>query len=113
MFGEDEKMKEYLPPNKTSNCNCLKNEFNPFFCMTGHLTECHYPLSCEQADCSHIPQYYEPKEYEEYREIKDYIYSMEKLIQPEDYKKLLTFPIEKQKMFMEYYQTKLNEMKGN
>jgi hypothetical protein len=23
-------------------------------CMTGHLLECHYPLSCEEAQCEHF-----------------------------------------------------------
>lgn len=23
------------------------------FCATGHMLECHYPMSCEQADCEH------------------------------------------------------------
>lgn len=23
------------------------------FCHFGHMTECHYPLTCEEADCSH------------------------------------------------------------
>ena len=23
------------------------------FCQYGHMTDCHYPLTCEQANCSH------------------------------------------------------------
>ena len=35
------------------NCQCRKEGRNPMFCMTGHLLECHYPQSCEEANCSH------------------------------------------------------------
>jgi hypothetical protein len=27
------------------------------FCHCGHMTECHYPKSCEEAQCSHLSQY--------------------------------------------------------
>lgn len=23
------------------------------FCMTGHMLECHYPMSCEESECGH------------------------------------------------------------
>jgi hypothetical protein len=23
------------------------------FCPTGHMTDCHYPYSCEEANCGH------------------------------------------------------------
>jgi hypothetical protein len=26
------------------------------FCEFGHMTECHYPLDCEEAQCSHYQQ---------------------------------------------------------
>jgi len=34
------------PLGSTSAMACM-------FCSYGHMTECHYPLNCEQADCSH------------------------------------------------------------
>ena len=33
--------KEKVPPMR-----CM-------FCFTGHMTECHYPHSCSEAECSH------------------------------------------------------------
>lgn len=33
-------------------CRC-PNAMAAVFCMTGHMMECHYPLTCEQARCSH------------------------------------------------------------
>ncbi len=27
------------------------------FCMGGHSLECHYPLSCEEAQCRHLAKY--------------------------------------------------------
>jgi hypothetical protein len=35
---------------------CPRGSTSPIactFCMTGHMTECHYPNSCETAMCSH------------------------------------------------------------
>ena len=33
----------------TSPLNCM-------FCDTGHVTECHWPESCEEANCYHYQQ---------------------------------------------------------
>lgn len=33
-------------------CNCWE-ENQAFWCMEGHLTECHAGMSCEEALCSH------------------------------------------------------------
>ena len=41
---------------KTSNGQCPLGHASSMacmFCQFGHMTDCHYPLSCEQADCSH------------------------------------------------------------
>jgi hypothetical protein len=27
------------------------------FCPTGHMTECHYPYDCYEAQCSHLERY--------------------------------------------------------
>ena len=44
----------FFPPAYFNpNCQCRKDQKNPMYCMTGHLTECHYPLECEEANCSH------------------------------------------------------------
>jgi hypothetical protein len=35
---------------------CPSGAFNPMVCMTcsyGHMLECHYPYTCEEAECSH------------------------------------------------------------
>jgi hypothetical protein len=34
------------PTGKTSPMACM-------FCMTGHILECHFPLDCQTAGCSH------------------------------------------------------------
>ena len=33
-------------------CHCPK-EMEAFFCMEGHMTECHAGKTCEEAECSH------------------------------------------------------------
>lgn len=33
------------------------------FCPVGHMTECHYPLTCIQAKCSHLERYDEDAMY--------------------------------------------------
>lgn len=35
---------------------CPKGNVSPMscmFCMEGHMTECHYPHSCADAECNH------------------------------------------------------------
>lgn len=37
--------------------NCPRGALSPMacmFCSTGHMTECHYPMSCGEAQCSHF-----------------------------------------------------------
>lgn len=41
---------------KTLNGQCPLGHASPMacmFCQFGHMTNCHYPLTCEQANCSH------------------------------------------------------------
>ncbi len=38
------------PPNP--DCQCF-NPMAAMVCPTGHMLECHYPLSCEEAECDH------------------------------------------------------------
>jgi len=41
---------------KTSTGQCPLGGVNAMacmFCQFGHMTECHYPASCEEANCSH------------------------------------------------------------
>jgi hypothetical protein len=33
-------------------CQCT-NPMQAFFCMEGHMTECHVGMTCEEAECSH------------------------------------------------------------
>jgi len=41
-----------------------------FFCGTGHATECHYPMTCAQADCGHMAMYRESEPEDEEELIK-------------------------------------------
>lgn len=39
---------------------CPIGAINPIqcqFCMMGHMLECHHPMTCEQAKCSHLEKY--------------------------------------------------------
>ena len=41
---------------KTSNGQCPLGGTSPMacmFCRYGHMSDCHYPSSCEEANCSH------------------------------------------------------------
>lgn len=38
------------PPNPACRCPDL---IASLFCQTGHMLECHYPMSCKEAQCSH------------------------------------------------------------
>jgi len=42
----------YPPPEKNPKCICPTIQA-AFFCMTGHMLECHYPLTCAEAECDH------------------------------------------------------------
>lgn len=33
------------------------------FCATGHMLECHYPMSCSEADCGHYQREMEIEEF--------------------------------------------------
>jgi hypothetical protein len=38
------------------DCTCTV-PMQAFMCAEGHLTECHKGMSCEDAECSHLPRY--------------------------------------------------------
>ena len=45
-----------LGATRISTGQCPLGHASPMacmFCEFGHMTDCHYPLTCEQADCSH------------------------------------------------------------
>ena len=46
-------------PEQAHVCPCRDQGLAPMFCPTGHLTECHHPLECRQAACSHVQRYEE------------------------------------------------------
>ena len=46
----------YPPPYDNPDCICGSG-LRSMYCKTGHMTECHYPMSCEQANCSHMDRY--------------------------------------------------------
>ena len=49
---------QYAPPNEVPKCLCLdKGPMAHMLCPGGHLTECHFPLTCADATCSHLPRY--------------------------------------------------------
>ncbi len=50
-------MPSYLPPKLTTDCQCRGNPMQATFCMTGHQLECHFPMDCQTAGCSHLSGY--------------------------------------------------------
>lgn len=44
---------QWGPPNDACHCASLEMAM---FCQTGHMVECHYPLSCKEAKCSHYQE---------------------------------------------------------
>ena len=50
-------MPRYLPPNLTADCQCRDEPRRSMFCMTGHMLECHFPMNCGTAGCSHLSGY--------------------------------------------------------
>lgn len=52
-------MNDYPTPDNNPNCQCKGNPLLQFFCRTGHMTECHYPQTCQEAECSHYEAEYE------------------------------------------------------
>ena len=51
----------YTPPELAPHCPCYsgRSRMQSFICQYGHLTECHYPLDCDQASCNHLWKYHE------------------------------------------------------
>ena len=48
----------YASPQNTEACQCRGQTGLPqIFCTTGHITECHFPFSCTEAACNHLPEY--------------------------------------------------------
>lgn len=50
---------ESMGATKTMRGECPLGGANPMacmFCHFGHMTECHYPATCEEAKCSHYQQ---------------------------------------------------------
>lgn len=44
---------------KTLTGTCPRGGMSPtacMFCPYGHMTDCHWPLTCEEAECSHYQQ---------------------------------------------------------
>lgn len=53
----------YPTPDENPMCQCKGNPMKAFWCMTGHMTECHFPYNCSTAACSHLERYdFEPEE---------------------------------------------------
>lgn len=48
----------YPAPDDNPECRC-RSPVKAFFCSTGHLTECHYSLTCEEAECRDLKLYRE------------------------------------------------------
>ncbi len=42
----------YCPVNAKNPMACM-------FCQFGHMLECHHPMTCDQAECSHLAKYME------------------------------------------------------
>jgi hypothetical protein len=51
--NEDAK-KENLQPHPLCIC---PDAMAAMFCPHGHMLECHFPLDCNQAQCSHLSRY--------------------------------------------------------
>lgn len=47
----------YAPPSEAPVCRCHAAGSPGMFCPTGHMLECHYPLTCEAAGCGHLQRY--------------------------------------------------------
>lgn len=51
---------------KTLTGTCPLGQNNPMaciFCSYGHITECHYPHTCKEAECSHYQEEFEAEGY--------------------------------------------------
>lgn len=54
--AEAEKQTDSMGVTKSMRGECPLGGANPMacmFCSYGHMTECHYPSTCEEARCSH------------------------------------------------------------
>ena len=50
----------YASHQNIEACQCRGQTGLPqIFCTTGHITECHFPFSCTEAACNHLPKYQE------------------------------------------------------
>lgn len=46
------------------SCHCY-TEMKAFFCMEGHMVECHVGKTCQEAECSHYEREEEAEKYDE------------------------------------------------
>lgn len=47
----------YAPPSQAPVCPCNAAGNPGILCPTGHMLECHHPLTCEAAACNHLLRY--------------------------------------------------------
>lgn len=47
----------YPTPEENRLCQCKGDPMKSFWCAYGHMLECHYPLRCGDAACSHLSRY--------------------------------------------------------
>lgn len=52
----------YPAPIQNPACKCKSSSMMAFFCHCGHMLECHFPYTCEEAACSHLARYDFPPE---------------------------------------------------
>lgn len=60
MINLDGKYEPGIVKIKTGTCPMNAKNIHPLacmFCPTGHLLECHAPMTCDQAECSHLVKY--------------------------------------------------------
>jgi len=55
IFYEGQEIKFTISPNPDCRCTPMQ----AMFCPYGHMLECHRPLTCEEAECSHLARYKE------------------------------------------------------
>lgn len=53
----------YPPPERNEACRCKDRPFAQIACSFGHMTECHYPQTCTEAQCSHLAEYDDQPEF--------------------------------------------------
>lgn len=51
----------YPPMDQNPLCRCAQRGpmagMAAMFCLCGHMTECHWPFTCEEAACGHLQAY--------------------------------------------------------